>query len=145
MSFEHRWGFGLLLPRVPVRAVMATGKHPTGQSRNRDGNHLDCYSVQGLDGRAPPSYVRLQRIDERLVIVTPSPGSAGPTIFNCTPTLCTGQVVAPIGNDTFVVQVWNGLGATGEVLSSGTTQWTVVPGTNDVPALTLNLSSMRLC
>jgi streptogramin lyase len=77
------------------------------------------------------------------ITVTPSGGSAGiVTIANCSPvpppsiarapqaaaqgTVCTTQVPAPVGSDTFTMGLYDALNGVGNVLSTGTVTQTIV-------------------
>lgn len=77
------------------------------------------------------------------VIVTPSSGTASPaTVISCTPqpnpTSCSGAVGAPIGSDTFVVNLFDGANGTGNLLSTGTLVQTITMGTNNSVSVTFN-------
>src|ERR1035437_10615071 len=70
--------------------------------------------------------------------VTPSGGSAGtPTIVNCT-TVCSAQVLAPVGSDTFTVNLYDGTNAGGNLLSTGTLTQTIAIDQANTVSVTFN-------
>jgi len=72
------------------------------------------------------------------IAVTPSGGSAGtPTIVNCT-TVCSAQVLAPVGSDTFAVKLFDAQNAGGNLLSTGTLTQTIVIDQANTVSVTFN-------
>jgi len=60
------------------------------------------------------------------ITAAPGGGSAGaPVIVNCT-TVCTGQIAAAVGSDTFTVTLYDAQNAVGNLLSTGTLTQTIV-------------------
>ena len=57
--------------------------------------------------------------------------TATPIVVNCTAT-CSATVQAPLGSDTFAVQLYDGPNATGAILSQGSTVSTIVQNTSNV-------------
>ncbi len=60
------------------------------------------------------------------ITVAPSGGAASaPVVVNCT-SVCSGQIAAPVGSDTFVVKLYDAAGGTRNLLSTGTLTQTIV-------------------
>jgi streptogramin lyase len=83
--------------------------------------------------RRAPRYVSAAT-KSATVTITPAGGAAGaPTVVNCALNTCSGTITAPVGSDTFDVQLYDQTGGTGNVLSRGSTVQTVVANqTNNV-------------
>ena len=87
--------------------------------------------------RRSPRYVSAAT-QSASIIVTPSGGSAGaPTVVNCT-TVCSAQIQAPVGSDTFAVTLFAGQNATGAHLSTGTVTQTIVLNQANTITVTLD-------
>lgn len=69
--------------------------------------------------------------------VSVSPGNTT-TIINCTTTACSGSVLAPLGGDTFTVNLYDGSNATGNLLSTGTLTQTIVIDQANSVSVTFN-------
>jgi virginiamycin B lyase len=72
--------------------------------------------------------------------VSVAPAGGGSSTFvtiNCT-TVCSGQISAPIGSDTFGVQLYDQANAAGNILSRGTLTQTIVAGTANAVNVTFN-------
>jgi virginiamycin B lyase len=75
--------------------------------------------------RRLPRYVSAST-QSAAITAAPGGGSAGaPVIVNCT-TVCTGQIVAAVGSDTFTVSLYDAQNAVGNLLSTGTLTQTIV-------------------
>ncbi|MDB5041298.1 MAG: hypothetical protein JWN27_2024 [Candidatus Eremiobacteraeota bacterium] len=73
------------------------------------------------------------------VTITPAGGAAGaPVVVNCTLNACTGTITAPVGSDTFDVQLLDQPGGTGNVLSRGSTVNTIVANQSNSVNLTFD-------
>ncbi len=68
-----------------------------------------------------PAYVSASTKSAAVVV---SPGSTT-TIINCTTLTCSGTVLAPIGSDTFTVNLYDGTNGTGNLLSTGSLTQTI--------------------
>jgi hypothetical protein len=72
------------------------------------------------------------------VTVAPAGGSAGaPTVVNCT-TVGQGSVNAPIGNDTFTINLYSAQNAVGSILSTGSMSQAIVVATTNNVNVTFN-------
>jgi hypothetical protein len=87
---------------------------------------------QPKTGSLRPAYVSAST-KSASVTVTPNGGSAGaPTVVNCT-NVCSGTLNAPIGSDTFAVNLYDAQNGTGNLLSTGSvTQAIVIDQSNSV-------------
>jgi hypothetical protein len=73
------------------------------------------------------------------VAVTPSGGSAGtPAVIACTSSSCSGTISAPVGSDAFAVNLYDGTGGSGSLLSTGTLQQTIVANEANSVTVTFN-------
>jgi hypothetical protein len=89
--------------------------------------------------RRSPRYVSAAT-QSASIIMTPNGGSAGaPTVVNCT-TVCSAQIQAAVGSDTFAVTLFAGQNATGAPLSTGTLTQTIV--LNQANAITVTLDGI---
>jgi streptogramin lyase len=68
--------------------------------------------------------------------ISVTPGAAA-TSVNCT-TVCSGSISAPVGTDTFTVNLYDGLNGSGNLLSTGTAPQTIVSGQANTVTLTFN-------
>jgi hypothetical protein len=60
------------------------------------------------------------------ITVAPSGGSAGtPVVVNCT-TACSGQIAAPVGSDSFTINLFDAINGGGNLLSTGSLTQTIV-------------------
>jgi streptogramin lyase len=74
-----------------------------------------------------------------LVTVTPVGGSAAaPVVVACTSVACIGDVAAPLGSDTFDVQLYDTAGGTGNILSRGSMTQSIVANQPNSVNLTFN-------
>src|SRR5271156_1087934 len=64
-------------------------------------------------------------------------GSATPTVVNCT-TTCSGTVSAPVGSDTFTMNLYSGTNGSGNLLSTGTLTQTIVANEANSVNVTFN-------
>lgn len=72
------------------------------------------------------------------IAVAPSGGNAGtPVVVDCT-TVCAGQVAAPVGSDTFAVDLYDQPGGAGKLLSTGSLTQTIVADQANVVNVTFN-------
>ena len=72
------------------------------------------------------------------IVVAPSGGSAGtPVVVNCT-TVCSGQIAAPVGSDTFTMKLFDAANAGGNLLSTGTLTQTIVIDQANTVSVTFN-------
>jgi virginiamycin B lyase len=71
--------------------------------------------------------------------VTTSPGNTS-TIINCNTAtkICSGSVLAPPGNDTFAVNLYDGTNGTGNLLSTGAVTQTIVAYQTNAVSVTFN-------
>jgi hypothetical protein len=81
-----------------------------------------------------PRYVSVST-QSASITVAPSGGSAGtPVVVNCT-TVCSGQIAAPVGSDTFTIKLFDAANGAGNLLSTGSlTQTIVIDQANTVDA-----------
>ena len=87
--------------------------------------------------RRVPAYVS-PATESASITAAPFGGSAGtPVVVNCT-SVCTGQIAAPVGSDTFTVGLYAGPNATGNLLSTGTLAQTIVANVANDVNLTFN-------
>jgi hypothetical protein len=90
--------------------------------------------------RSRPAYVS-SATQSATITVTPSGGSTGsPTAINCNTTslTCSGSVSAPVGSDTFTVNLYSGTNGGGNLLSTGTVTQTIVAGQANSVNVTFN-------
>jgi hypothetical protein len=82
-----------------------------------------------------PRYVSIST-QSASITVAPSGGSAGtPVVVNCT-TVCSGQIAAPVGSDTFAIKLFDAANGAGNLLSTGSlTQTIVIDQANTVNAI----------
>jgi hypothetical protein len=79
-------------------------------------------NVPGLSSKArQPAYISAST---KSATISVTPGSAS-TIVNCT-SVCSGQILAPIGSDTFTVKLFDATNGTGNLLATGTLTQTIV-------------------
>ncbi len=64
-----------------------------------------------------PAYVSASTKSASIAV---SPGTTPPVVVNCT-TICSGQIAAPVGNDTFTVALFDQPNGAGHTLSTGST------------------------
>jgi sugar lactone lactonase YvrE len=87
-----------------------------------------------------PAYVS-SATQSATAAVTQGGGSAGaPTTIDCNTTAltCSGTVSAPVGSDTFVVNLYSGTNGSGSLLSTGTATQTIVAGQANSVSLTFD-------
>jgi hypothetical protein len=87
--------------------------------------------------RRNPQYVSAAT-ESASIAVAPSGGSAGtPTVVNCT-TVCSATIDAPLGSDTFAVNLYSAQNGLGNVLSTGTATQTIAIDQANAVSLTFN-------
>jgi len=89
-------------------------------------------TASGAHARRVPNYVSASTKSATIAV-----GSATPTIVNCT-TTCSGTVSAPVGSDTFTVNLYDATNAGGSLLSTGTLTQTIVANTANSVNVTFN-------
>ncbi|MDB5095052.1 MAG: lyase-like protein [Candidatus Eremiobacteraeota bacterium] len=83
--------------------------------------------------RRTPRYVSAATKSATVVVTPAGSGAAAPVVVNCALNTCSGTIAAPVGSDTFDVQLYDQTGGTGNVLSRGSTVQAVVANqTNSV-------------
>lgn len=94
-------------------------------------------TASGAKARRVPNYVSTAT-QSASITVAPSGGSAGtPTVVNCT-AACSGTISAPVGSDTFAMNLYDTTNGGGNVLSTGTLTQVIVAGTANSVNVTFN-------
>ena len=65
-------------------------------------------------------------------------GTAVSTTSNCSTSVCTGTLFAPLGMGTFTIGLYDGLNGAGNLLSKGAKTQTIVPFVNTIVAVTFD-------
>lgn len=65
-------------------------------------------------------------------------GTAVSTTSNCSTSVCTGTLFAPLGMGTFTIGLYDGLNGAGNLLSKGAKTQTIVPNVNNIVAVTFD-------
>ncbi|HTU69106.1 MAG TPA: hypothetical protein VMF11_02205 [Candidatus Baltobacteraceae bacterium] len=89
-------------------------------------------TASGAHARRVPNYVSASTKSATIAV-----GSATPTTVNCTAT-CSGTVSAPVGSDTFAVNLYDATNGSGSLLSTGTLTQTIVANTANSVNVTFN-------
>jgi len=89
-------------------------------------------TASGAHARRVPNYVSASTQSASIAV-----GSATPTTVNCT-TTCSGTVSAPVGSDTFTVNLYDATNGGGSLLSTGTLTQTIVASTANSVNVTFN-------
>ncbi|HUA10021.1 MAG TPA: hypothetical protein VMA98_12215, partial [Candidatus Acidoferrales bacterium] len=89
-------------------------------------------TASGAKLRRVPNYVSASTKSATIAV-----GSATPATVNCT-TTCSGTVSAPVGSDTFTVNLYDATNGTGSLLSTGTLTQTIVAGQANSVNVTFN-------
>ena len=72
------------------------------------------------------------------IVVAPSNSPAGtPVVVNCT-TVCSGQIAAPVGSDTFTLKLFDAANAGGNLLSTGSLVQSIVIDQANTVSVTFN-------
>ncbi|MBV8602400.1 MAG: C1 family peptidase [Candidatus Eremiobacteraeota bacterium] len=75
------------------------------------------------------------------MVITEQPAAGGPPISgiaNCTSSVCSGSIVAPLGMGTFTISLYDGMGGGGNLLSRGSKMQTIVPNVANIVSVTFN-------
>ncbi|HTX57575.1 MAG TPA: hypothetical protein VMD47_10810, partial [Candidatus Acidoferrales bacterium] len=108
---------------------------PPAQQKAQDVNVSFTIVVPTASGaklRRVPNYVSASTKSASIAV-----GSATPATVNCT-TTCSGTVSAPVGSDTFTVNLYDATNGTGNLLSTGTLMQTIVANTANSVNVTFN-------
>jgi len=89
-------------------------------------------TASGAHTRRVPNYVSASTKSASIAV-----GSATPTTVNCT-TTCSGSVSAPVGSDTFSVNLYDATNGSGSLLSTGTLTQTIVANQANSVNVTFN-------
>lgn len=72
-----------------------------------------------------PRYVSVSTKSASITVAPPGGAASAPVVVNCT-SVCSGQIAAPAGSDTFAVKLYDAVSGTGNLLSTGTLTQTIV-------------------
>ncbi|HTU70890.1 MAG TPA: hypothetical protein VMF11_11290 [Candidatus Baltobacteraceae bacterium] len=127
-------GGGGSTPSLPVQSVASPAPQPTQQSPQsvKVSFNIIVPTASGASARRVPNYVSASTKSASIAV-----GSAMPTTVNCTAT-CSGTVSAPVGSDTFTVNLYDATNGTGNVLSTGALTQTIVANTANSVNVTFN-------
>ena len=89
-------------------------------------------TAAGAHARRVPNYVSASTKSATIAV-----GSATPTTVNCT-AVCSGTVSAPVGSDTFAVNLYDATNGAGNLLSTGTLTQTIVANQANAVNVTFN-------
>ena len=89
-------------------------------------------TATGAHARRVPNYVSASTKSATIAV-----GGATPTTVNCT-AVCSGTVSAPVGSDTFTVNLYDASNGAGNLLSTGTLTQTIVAGQANTVNVTFN-------
>ena len=124
-------GSTLGLPALP------TGSPATQPTQQKNQNVSVSFKIvvptaSGAAARRVPDYVSASTKSATIAV-----GSATATTVNCT-TTCSGTVSAPVGSETFAVNLYDAANGSGNLLSTGTVTQTIVANTANSVNLTFN-------
>jgi len=127
-------GGGATTPGLPVQSVTTPAPQPTQQKAQIVSVAFTIIvpTASGEAARRVPNYVSASTQSASIVV-----GSATPVVVNCTAT-CSGTVNAPVGSDTFSVELYDATNGSGNVLSTGTLTQTIVANTANSVNVTFN-------
>jgi hypothetical protein len=94
-------------------------------------------TASGASLRRVPNYVSSSTQSASVTVAEAGGTPGAPTVVNCT-SVCSGTVSAPIGGDTFVMNLYDAQNAGGHLLSTGTVTQPIVVNTANSVNLTFN-------
>lgn len=85
-----------------------------------------------------PAFVSPNAQSASIAITGPNGAKSDPFVGNCSGNNCSQTVKAPFGVDTFAVSLYQGMNATGTLLSSGSVTANIVAGQTNTVSVTFN-------
>jgi len=87
--------------------------------------------------RRAPRYVSASTQSVAIAVAPAGGAASAPVVVNCT-NVCSGQIAAPVGADTFTAKLFDQTNAAGNVLSTGTLAQTIVVDQANTVSMTFN-------